>query len=255
MAGGLTLFAVLLLLGHSATASICVITGQNKAENRPATQSSTALGGVASRAVDGNRFSRFSGNSCTHTQTESNPWWRVDLGSSQCVAWVRIYNREDCCQERLDGFTVHVGDNPDVLANPTCPGGPFSISRRTNNKGINCGGLTGRYVGVALRGSGRVLTLCEVQVFGESRGRKRGGYYGALTGAQDNDLEMEALEEDALEKKAWEEEALEEDVLEKKAWEEEALEEDALEEAAEIEGLKEEVLEEIEALEEAALEK
>ncbi|XP_066297372.1 fucolectin-4-like [Branchiostoma lanceolatum] len=141
------------------------ITGTtNIALNRPATHSSR--GGAPGRAVDGNDDPRWRGNSCTQTdgRGESNPWWRVDLGSSQSVGRVVVTNRKDCCSDRLEGFTVYVGDSPELLSNPTC-GGPQSVVGKDVIT-VNCGGLTGRYVGIALSGDGRILTLCEVEVFG-----------------------------------------------------------------------------------------
>ncbi|XP_078666832.1 fucolectin-2-like isoform X1 [Branchiostoma floridae x Branchiostoma belcheri] len=228
MAGGLTFFAILLLLGHSAEANECVKGTRNLAKGRWAWQWTTLSGGVASRAVDGNKSPYWSSNSCTHTKEDIDPSWHVDLGSDHCVAEVIVVNRIDsCCNRRLEGFTVHVGDSSNPKRNPSC-GGPQSVSKQ-NDKGeirVDCGGRRGRYVGILLRGNGKYLTLCEVEVYGERSSRKRGGYYGALTGtgAQENDLENAAFEEEALEKKAWEEEALEEEVLE----EIEALE-DALE--------------------------
>ncbi|XP_019622812.1 PREDICTED: fucolectin-like isoform X3 [Branchiostoma belcheri] len=211
MAGALTFFAILLLLGHSAEANKCAGGITNIGLNRPATQSSTYQGAVAGRAVDDNVVPRWDRGTCTHTKSQTNPWWRVDLGSSQCVDKVGIKNRQDCCWERLQGFKVHVGDNPDVLKNPTCGGANYAGAEMM----IVCDGLTGRYVGISLTGSSRILTLCDVRVWGDVKNRKR-GYYEALpgTGAQGNDLENAAFEEEALEKKAWEEEALEEEVLE-----------------------------------------
>ncbi|XP_078656280.1 fucolectin-like isoform X1 [Branchiostoma floridae x Branchiostoma belcheri] len=241
MAGDLTLFALLLLLGHSAEANMCAgIRSTNLAKNRPATQSSTAHRGVASRAVDGSRHPLWKAGSCTHTASQTNPWWRVDLGSSQCVDSLVVVNRLDCCSERLDGFTVHVGDNPDVLKNPTC-GGPQSVSRQRGNvMSIGCGGRTGRYVGISLTGSSRVLTLCEVEVFGGAQGKR-------MLSLEDK---LESLREDlekAVEMEALEDEDLEKEALEKKALEEEGLGEEALEEEA----LKEEVLEKIALVKEA----
>ncbi|XP_078666827.1 fucolectin-1-like isoform X2 [Branchiostoma floridae x Branchiostoma belcheri] len=217
MAGGLTFFAILLLLGHSAEANKCAGGLTNIGLNRPATQSSTHLGAVAGRAVDGNKSPYWSSNSCTHTKENIDPWWRVDLGSEHCVAEVVVVNRGDrCCQSRLQGFTVHVGPNVNLASNPSCGGKQWLYQQ--NDKGeirVDCGGRRGRYVGITLYDDKeRILTLCEVEVYGERSSRKRGGYYGALTGAQENDLENAAFEEEALEKKAWEEEALEEEVLE-----------------------------------------
>ncbi|XP_078588379.1 uncharacterized protein LOC144869188 [Branchiostoma floridae x Branchiostoma japonicum] len=135
----------------------------NLALGRSATQSSTGSDGYAPRAVDGNTSGDWGHGSCTHTTTQSNPWWRVDLGSARTVFAVKVYNRVDCCSERLDPFYVHVGGNTAVSTNPSC-GGQQSIW--SSSKSVSCGGLLGRYVGVVLPGSSRTLTLCEVQVFG-----------------------------------------------------------------------------------------
>ena len=47
---------------------------------KPTNQSSTQLGGVSSRAVDGDTNSKFfDGKSCTHTSGPAPQWWMVDL--------------------------------------------------------------------------------------------------------------------------------------------------------------------------------
>lgn len=48
----------------------------------------------------------WSGASCTHTKSESNPWWSVDLQAATNVEQVKVWNRADCCQSRLNGFQV-----------------------------------------------------------------------------------------------------------------------------------------------------
>ena len=53
----------------------------------------------ASRAVDGNRDQKWTGNSCSHTGDILKPWWLVDLGHTYEVSSLRIYNRVDCCGE------------------------------------------------------------------------------------------------------------------------------------------------------------
>ncbi|XP_019622326.1 PREDICTED: uncharacterized protein LOC109468525 [Branchiostoma belcheri] len=233
----------------------------NLALNRPATQSSTDFKGDPGRAVDGNRNPIYGRKSCSHTAMERDPWWRVDLGSSQRVDRVVVYKRMRIGEMWLEGFQVYVGDNPNVVENPTC-GGRQSVAGKKAIT-VNCGGMTGRYVGIALPDKRQYLILCEVEVYGGAQGKRVLSLEDKLESLREDlekavemedleDLEEEeAFEEEAFEKKGLDEEALEEEVLE----EIEALEEDALEEAAEIEGLKEEVLEEIEALEEAALEK
>ncbi|XP_078682385.1 fucolectin-like [Branchiostoma floridae x Branchiostoma belcheri] len=139
----------------------------NLARGRSTAQSSTVHGGASSRAVDGNTDSVYWHYSCTHTESfQSNPWWRVDLGRTRTIFTVDVYNRvDDCdtCSELLNPFYVHVGNSTSVTSNPSC-GGQQSISGA--HKSVPCNGLQGRYVGVALQGTSRTLTLCEVKVFG-----------------------------------------------------------------------------------------
>jgi len=54
-------------------------------KGKVATQSSTACGGSAARAIDGNGDNWWSSSSCTHTGGETNPWWQVDLASPQNI--------------------------------------------------------------------------------------------------------------------------------------------------------------------------
>eukprot|EP00058_Branchiostoma_floridae_P019989 XP_002605479.1 hypothetical protein BRAFLDRAFT_92896 [Branchiostoma floridae] len=201
---------------------ICQI-GINIAEGKEAFQSSSILGMVASHAVDGNTDGDYNENSCTHTtQGTRDPAWWVDLGQSYTIGRVVIFNRQDCCQERINPFNIHIGaSSRNPVTNPKCGGdyemdvnqpsisilcqgmtgrvvifnrqdccqeriNPFNIhigasSRNpvTNPKcggdyemdvnqpsiSILCQGMTGRYVGVRLPGSHRTLALCEVQVF------------------------------------------------------------------------------------------
>lgn len=82
----------------------------NLALNKPATQSSDGGGGVASRAVDGNTNGIWAANSVTHTLYDDQAWWEVDLGSMQPIQWIDVWNRTDCCGERLSNFNVIVLD-------------------------------------------------------------------------------------------------------------------------------------------------
>jgi hypothetical protein len=70
-----------------------VFTATNVAVGKASSQSSTSSGGVSGRAVDGNPNANWAGSSCTHTDSETNPWWVVDLGESYDISKVVIYNR------------------------------------------------------------------------------------------------------------------------------------------------------------------
>jgi len=65
------------------------------------TQSSTYQGNYpAERAID-NQVNTFS-----HTYSGDAEWWKVDLGFVATVSKVFVYNRHDCCAERLDNAKV-----------------------------------------------------------------------------------------------------------------------------------------------------
>jgi hypothetical protein len=122
-------------------------------------------------AVDGNTDGIFMGGFVTHTNLEANPWWQVDLGASAAVHSIVIWNRTDCCKDRLADYWVFVsdvpfgpGDTPSILQSR--PGTWSSHQTTTPNPSttIDTGGIKGRYIRVQLTGTD-YLSLAEVQVF------------------------------------------------------------------------------------------
>ena len=87
-------------------------TGDGAALHRQgkSTQSSVAAGGTPERAIDGNTNQVYTGNSVTHTATEKNPWWLVDLGGVKDIGRIRVLNRADGVESRLDGAILEVLD-------------------------------------------------------------------------------------------------------------------------------------------------
>ena len=88
----------------------------NLALNKTATQSSTITGNggnpVAGSAVDGNTDGNFNNGSVSHTNADANAWWQVDLGSSATISSITIWNRTDCCSDRLSDYWVFVSNTP-----------------------------------------------------------------------------------------------------------------------------------------------
>lgn len=136
------------------------------ATGKTATQSSTAFGGVASRAVDGNYDGTYNNGSVTHTNN-ARAWWQVDLGANKNISWIMLYNRTDCCYTRLSDFVVEYATNS---------AGPFTVFTGGNFGGVaptNSGvvyidlpkRVNARYVKVRLL-SGSILSLTEVVVAG-----------------------------------------------------------------------------------------
>eukprot|EP00058_Branchiostoma_floridae_P025896 XP_002611386.1 hypothetical protein BRAFLDRAFT_73217 [Branchiostoma floridae] len=154
-------------------------TGVNVALGKTAFQTSNYQDGAASRAVDGNTATNWLDGSCTHTRDsgEDNPTWWVDLGQSYGIDRLVIFNRRDCCAERLNPFNIHIGDSDQVSMNPKC-GGDHHINVTQPSISVSCQGMEGRYVGIRLPGYSRTLTLCEVQVFSEGEtGKSTGTWY------------------------------------------------------------------------------
>ena len=85
--------------------------GKNVARLGKATQSSTGAGGVASRAIDGNKDPDYNKGGQTHTDGfgSVNPWWEIDLGKEYKIDEVEIWNRKGF-ESRLDGFTIQLLD-------------------------------------------------------------------------------------------------------------------------------------------------
>jgi putative heme-binding domain-containing protein len=88
--------------------------GKNIARNGKARQSSTAYGGNASRAIDGNTSGSYGSGGQTHTRERGrNPWWEVDLGAEYPIEAIVVWNRTDSPQlgNRLNNFTLTVLDS------------------------------------------------------------------------------------------------------------------------------------------------
>ncbi|WP_435748373.1 galactose-binding domain-containing protein [Microbacterium sp. PMB16] len=134
----------------------------NLAAGKTATQSSQWSGGqTAARAVDSNTDGVFANGSVSHTDGNgtSNPWWQVDLGSDQAIGQIEVWNRTDCCNERLSGYKIEVlNAASSVVWSSTRTGYP------TPSETVSTGNVTGRYVKITVPGSGKILQLAEVLV-------------------------------------------------------------------------------------------
>ena len=83
----------------------------NLALQGEASQSSTAFGGDARLAIDGNKDGDFDKKSTTHTEQSNNPWWELDLKTPQKLDRITIWNRTDHdLQSRLAGVRLELLD-------------------------------------------------------------------------------------------------------------------------------------------------
>ena len=147
---------------------------ENLALGQVATQSDTTQWDVATPprlAVDGNRDGDIDAGSVAMTYRVTEAWWEVDLGAVRAIDHVVLWNRTDCCSERLRRFHVFVSDEPlavkDIKGTVDQPGifdwfSPDEAGRRTE---VTIG-RTGRYVRIQLADVDAVLQLAEVEVMG-----------------------------------------------------------------------------------------
>lgn len=143
----------------------------NVALDKNAKQSTTILNALPSRAVDGNTDGNWANNSVTHTDQTAAPWWQVDLGQVYEIANIKVWNRTDCCPERLSNFYLFVSDKPfasnDLNTTINQPGvSAFPAPGLAGTPSIFTVGKPGRFVRIQLVGA-NFLSLAEVEVMAD----------------------------------------------------------------------------------------
>ena len=142
--------------------SVAAVSGENIAAHKPASQSSIAYGGEASRAVDGNRDNAWSHRSVTHTDFQDHSWWKVDLEKEESVGTVRIYNRGDGnVAKRLSNFDVILLDK---AGNELTRQHIDSLNNQPMID-VQFSGFNAQYVKIELNNTKTPLSLAEVEVY------------------------------------------------------------------------------------------
>ncbi|XP_041751514.2 C-type mannose receptor 2 [Coregonus clupeaformis] len=158
-----SLIGVVLLAQMSSTSTV------NVALQGVATQSSLYDANItyvkASNAIDGSKNPDFNRGSCTHTKLETDPWWRVNLLDVYKVTAVVVTNR-DSNSERLNGAEIRIGNSLENNGNNNSICAVISNITAGNTETFQCNEMEGQYVSVIIHGTGKILTLCEVEVFG-----------------------------------------------------------------------------------------
>ena len=122
--------------------------------------------GLSKNAVDGNTSGAWGNRSVTHTrEVENNPWWEVDLGAVYDISKIEIWNRTDCCRERLDNMKILIKNTANEAGTPFlrqnhryCLGESYPLTFQNNKKG--------RFVRIQLINPRGILSLAEVKVYG-----------------------------------------------------------------------------------------
>ena len=99
---------------------------------------------------------------CLQYSSVANPWWGVDLGAQRKVTRVKLYNRNDCCPDRLQNVNIYLGDTFDNYSTNALVASGISVPQRTPLEVTIS--KSGQYLFVARPGY-TGLTLCEIQVW------------------------------------------------------------------------------------------
>jgi len=146
--------------GKTEVANLTNLSGSYGTANQSSTRSGGG-GNAAQFAIDGNTNGNFGSGSVTHTNTQNNPWWTVDLSNTFHVENIRLFNRTDCCGGRLNNANLSVLDESMATV------ATVNVGTVGSDKNILMPyGTEGRYVRVDLPGNSKVLSLAEVDVVG-----------------------------------------------------------------------------------------
>ncbi|KAM8930741.1 uncharacterized protein RCH25_006706 [Pelodytes ibericus] len=145
--------------------------------------------GAAENAIDGSTNTRYMSGHCSHTDLDIEPWWRVDLTQTYNVTRVKITNRGDCCNERIDGAEIRIGSSPEKggTKNPRCA--KIESLGLAKEEEYVCG-MVGQYVTVTIPNTAAYLTICELKVFGH----EVSGNYTTIPVLKESDEHQEATE-------------------------------------------------------------
>ncbi len=128
-----------------------------------ASQISTIFGGDAFRANDGNTDGIFEDNSVSHTDNLlPNAWWQVTFSQDYYISSIVIFNRTDCCQDRINTFSVFLYDDSNAVVWSSTGN---SINLPATTATFSVPSIHARSLRVRLDGT-NYLALAEVQAFG-----------------------------------------------------------------------------------------
>jgi hypothetical protein len=131
----------------------------------------------AAAAIDGSTMGYYDQNQMYISQDNlgTNDWWQVDLGTSAQISLIQLFNRWDCCANRLTNVSVFVSQAPFASVSLAATRGQAGVQEFFIS---GAGGLIpqipmstqGRYVRVQLNDNVNALQLAEVRVMGYAIG-------------------------------------------------------------------------------------
>lgn len=112
----------------------------------------------SSKLVDGD----VSWGNTFQSSPEPKPWAMIDMQTIAYVKRVRIYNRLECCEYRLDNFEIRIGNDVNFLNNAVCV---TSQPTFVGFKDFTCV-MSGRYISLQVLLNDAHLMFREFEVYG-----------------------------------------------------------------------------------------
>ncbi|CAL8241417.1 uncharacterized protein LOC115546508 isoform X2 [Gadus morhua] len=140
----------------------------NVALSGTAIQSTTISdSGKAEHSIDGNTDPVWSHTSCSRTEEEAEPWWRLELPGVYRVSEIQVTNRETN-RERLNGIEILIGNSLVNNGNDNSRCAIINDDPGCLTQTVKCWGMEGRFINLYQSFDvADVLTFCEVKVYGE----------------------------------------------------------------------------------------
>nr|XP_055073972.1 uncharacterized protein LOC129453662 [Misgurnus anguillicaudatus] len=150
---------------HLTVCEVEVYGTENFALRGNASQSSVLYNWTPIKAKDGIRSGQDPFTHCSHTENETNPWWRLDLLDIYNISTVVIASRRRCCEDQINGVEIRIGNSPEDDGNNNSLCAVTTRFAKAAAVSYSCTGMSGRYVNVVMPAL-QYLTVCEVEVYG-----------------------------------------------------------------------------------------
>jgi DNA-binding beta-propeller fold protein YncE len=108
---------------------------------------------TAAQAIDGNTIGYFDQNSMLHTQGGTNDWFQEDLGVNAQINLVQLFNRWDCCANRLANVSVFISEVPFVSTDVN------QTRAQTGVKEFYVSGVQGALAQIPMQTAGRYVRV------------------------------------------------------------------------------------------------
>ncbi|WP_233005572.1 galactose-binding domain-containing protein, partial [Exiguobacterium aurantiacum] len=112
-------------------------------------------------------------------------------------------NRGDCCEERIAGAQIRIGNSLDNNGNNNKLAETVVSIPLGGTQTFTFDHIQGQYVNIFLPGTQKILTLCEVEVYSDNTKEELGDANHAVGGNGESKYQMDSCTQARLEDHHW----------------------------------------------------